>query len=534
MTNKSKVVETLSGPVQGKAFQFEDSNGSAFLGIPYAKPPTGELRFQKPVPTEKWTQVRECTEFSTGFPYKPVMPDPNLKFGEDSLHLNVFVSDAQKEEKAPVLFYIHGGGFAIESAAKMGDEGICKYLCSKGVVVVTINYRLGIFGFLTLENEQVKGNYGMWDMALALKWTKENIGAFGGDPNRITVCGQSAGAASTDLLTLSPHTRDLFKQAIIFAGTSHCEWVYMDGKLSRKVSIEYAKHLGCKIQGKTDEEINTEVLNFFKNCDAQKLALGIYPNPEFKFYPDLTLPYGPCYDGDFFPKSLEELRKEAPKKSVINGITEFEGLLFVTRKAMQPELSFKQVTTQALRSIRPDLSPEFLHKVCTHEIGEKDDDECHEHVKKCVHTLGDFMFNDGALEMAEIRAKKGDNVYNFIFSYYRKNTLGPLGYILPFEGATHCMELPYIFGKSILSDFEVHEDDKPVIDLFTTYLSTFMKTGDPNNDKYPEKWEKFEHGKGNPYFLFGNNEFGTRKGFGNNSKKSWNEVFSENPRKCHI
>jgi hypothetical protein len=102
----------------------------------------------------------------------------------------------------------------------------------------------------------------------------------------------------------------------------------MDWELSRKVVIEYAKHLGCKVEGKTNEEINREVFNFYKKCDANQLALGVNPNPEFKFYPDLSIPLGPCYDNDFFPKSLDELREEAPKKSVINGITEFEGLLF--------------------------------------------------------------------------------------------------------------------------------------------------------------------------------------------------------------
>jgi hypothetical protein len=102
----------------------------------------------------------------------------------------------------------------------------------------------------------------------------------------------------------------------------------MDSTLSRKVMIEYAKHLGANITATSTEEINKQVLDFYKKADAQKLALGIHPDPNFKFYPNNTIPVGPCYDGDFFPKSLEELRKESSKKRVINGVTEYEALMF--------------------------------------------------------------------------------------------------------------------------------------------------------------------------------------------------------------
>jgi carboxylesterase type B len=123
--------------------------------------------------------------------------------------LNVFVpesNDSKALNNLPVFFYIHGGAFLLGGSSQMGDEGICKYLCSKAVIVVTINYRFGILGFLTLENEDFKGNYGLWDMAMALKWTKQNISAFGGDSNNITVGGQSAGGMAAEMLTLSPHT----------------------------------------------------------------------------------------------------------------------------------------------------------------------------------------------------------------------------------------------------------------------------------------------------------------------------------------
>lgn len=120
----------------------------------------------------------------------------------------------------------------------------------------------------------------------------------------------------------------MFEQLIIFAGTTNCEWLYMDGGTSRKVMIEYAKFLGAEITATSTDEINQQVLDFYRKVDASKLALGLQPNPEFKFYPNNTIPVGPCYDGDFFPKTLDALKHEAPKKLVINGVTEYEGLLF--------------------------------------------------------------------------------------------------------------------------------------------------------------------------------------------------------------
>lgn len=165
-------------------------------------------------------------------------------------------------------------------------------------------------------------------MALAIRWTRDNISFFGGDPDRITLSGHSTGATAVDLLSLSPVTRDLFSQAIILSGTSNCEYLDMNPTLLRTILIEYAKHLGAEITGKTKKEVNRQVLEFYKKCDASKLALGVKPDSSFKYYPDFRIPILPCYDRELFPKPLEELRKEAPNKAVINGVTQYEGLGF--------------------------------------------------------------------------------------------------------------------------------------------------------------------------------------------------------------
>ncbi|KAI6175346.1 Carboxylic ester hydrolase [Aphelenchoides bicaudatus] len=527
---KSPVVNASCGPIQGRLFDFEDGHKAlAFQGIPFARAPIGELRFKKPEALPKWSEVRDCSQFSTMFHCVPSV-ETTQKMSEDSLHLNVFTPvQSDKHEKFPVLFFIHGGGFVVDSAKSLGDEEICRLLCSKGIIVVTCEYRLGIFGFLTLKNGEAKGNYGLWDTTFALKWTVDNIEAFGGDSKNITVAGQSAGGVAADLLSLSPHSRDLFQQLILMAGTSDYELLNMNPKNMQSVFVEYAKHLGAEIN--KSEPVDEQVYKFYKECDAERLALGVRPVPEFKFWPDMRFLIGPCYDNDFFPKQLDELKKEAPRKRIINGLTEHEGLILTVQKAFQPQLSWFDVISDSLKSIRPDFSEELRDKFVTQAIGKVENDP--EFAKRCVQVLSDIMMNSGSLKTTETRTKHGDHVYNYVFGYYKKGTLGGMEQFLPFAGATHCMELPYLFGKNLFGDFKIEDVDEEVVDQFTTSLSNFVKTGSPNNTGCSEKWKEFTPDNDVPYFYFGQNVFETRKGFCSRSSV-WNQIFSEHKRKVEL
>ncbi|ETN83655.1 Carboxylesterase [Necator americanus] len=145
---------------------------------------------------------------------------------EDNLYLNVFSPawDPGNSTRFAVLVFIHGGGFISDSCVKYGDERICEHLCTKDVVVVTTQYRLGYLGFFSTGDEHCPGNFALWDQTLALKWVQENIAFFNGDPRNVTVMGQSAGGASVDLLSICPHSRDLFQRVIPMAGNASCEW----------------------------------------------------------------------------------------------------------------------------------------------------------------------------------------------------------------------------------------------------------------------------------------------------------------------
>ena len=204
---------------------------TVFKGIPYAAPPVGELRWKAPQPVIPWEGTKICYEYGAIAEQSVRFDEPlyGREFfqntdprGEDCLYLNVWTPAKSADEKLPVFFWVHGGGFfgGAGSEPEFDGEGFCK----RGVIMVSINYRLGALGFmahplLSAENEKgISGNYGLLDQIAALKWTKNNIAAFGGDPENITIAGQSAGAGSILNLISSPLSRGLMKRAIIQSG----------------------------------------------------------------------------------------------------------------------------------------------------------------------------------------------------------------------------------------------------------------------------------------------------------------------------
>lgn len=215
------IVTVREGKVRGKILtDFDGNHFYSFQGIPYAKPPLENLRFKAPEPPEKWRGILDATENGNECYAKNNTYSPS----EDCLVINVFTKEIQTERLKPVMFWIHGGGFTMGSSHSViyGPE----YLITQDVVLVTFNYRLGVLGFLSLEDSSlgVSGNAGLKDMVLALKWVQSNIKKFSGDPNNVTIFGESAGGASVHLLMLSPMAKGLFHKAIIQSGCALNSW----------------------------------------------------------------------------------------------------------------------------------------------------------------------------------------------------------------------------------------------------------------------------------------------------------------------
>src|SRR3954470_9625740 len=218
-------VKTEQGQVKGKTIN--DGKVKAFLGLPYAAPPVNDLRWKAPQPAAKWKGNRDATKFGAHCAQGRVFEDmvfQDAAPSEDCLFLNVYTpADAKKNAKLPVMFWIHGGGYSGGGSSEPRHNG--DFLPLKGVVLVTINYRLGVFGFLVTdelakENSGSAGNYGLQDMVAALQWVKKNIGGFGGDPANVTIFGESAGSFAVSTLMASPMAQGLFAKGIGESGAA--------------------------------------------------------------------------------------------------------------------------------------------------------------------------------------------------------------------------------------------------------------------------------------------------------------------------
>ncbi|KAI6213160.1 Carboxylic ester hydrolase [Aphelenchoides besseyi] len=455
---ESPTIEIDCGRVRGRTYVFHGSHSAAsFLGIPFAESP-------KPQPATSWNgRVRDCTQFGGCCPMvNPIgaehLPQPPQS-ESDLLCVNVFAPvDSQNRPKSnlAVLFYIHAG-----------DLTICRYLCAKDLVVVTFNYRCGLFGFLSTGDSNAPGNMGLWDQTAALEWVKRNIHQFGGDPNNITVSGHSAGGASSDLLNLSPHSRDLFHKIAPLGGSSFCGWATESAETIRGRALDLAKRRGYQsINDENTKENNRQLVEFLRQLPADQLAVSFVGMPLPQNKNTIGMHVAPVFDGDFFPRSFDELRKEAPEKPIFTGITKYEdGLekaiarflqMYVPKNLIQQKL--KEISEQFLLS-QPEANAETR-------------------IKRLLNIISDLFISFGVWQMAESYVQHGNNsVYLYTFDYIRKGGTGIMGRLI---AASHGTEMPYLLGVTPIADFTSTPEDDKLIDRFTTYLANFAKYGNPN------------------------------------------------------
>lgn len=225
-----KIVEIESGQIRGQRQQtiFENTTYYSFQGIPYIKAPIGNLRFELPQKPEPWTGVRDALATGLDCPQeRHILGEASGPQGEDCLFINVYTpSNLTSTDRLPVMFYIHGGGFQEGSSSEtlFGPD----FLIDENVILVTFNYRLGPFGFLTLKTYDLPKNIGLKDQQYALMWVNDNIGRFGGDNSKVTIFGQSAGATSVHLHSLNLRSRRYFQRAILQSGSAITNWAYAD------------------------------------------------------------------------------------------------------------------------------------------------------------------------------------------------------------------------------------------------------------------------------------------------------------------
>jgi para-nitrobenzyl esterase len=457
----SLTVKTEDGKVTGKTIN--DGKVKAFLGLPYAAPPVGDLRWKAPQPVAKWKGERDGTTFGPHCAQNHVFDDMVFQDAagakEDCLFLNVYApADSTDKSKLPVMFWIHGGGYSGGGSSEPRHNG--DFLPLKGVVLVTINYRLGVFGFLATsdlakEGNGSAGNYAMMDMVAALDWVKKNIKNFGGDAGNVTIFGESAGSFAVSTLMASPMARGLFQKAIGESGGAFSDVLPTDMLAAREVKDDaWVAGLGVKSLAEL------RALPADKVLAAVKAKKGGFP---------------PVIDGKFLTEQVADTYAEGKQAHVplLAGWNRDEGSFL--GNGMTAE-KWKGMAAGMFKG----RAAEFL----TLYSGDTD-----EHAVDSAIAYGsDSFIAYGTWKWLEAHRKTGDSpVYRYHFelratpSKYHEGTF-----------AFHSDDIEYVFGTlDTRPGWNVRPEDRKLSDEMMSYWTNFAKTGDPNGAGLPT-WPKYD------------------------------------------
>ncbi|XP_052805383.1 fatty acyl-CoA hydrolase precursor, medium chain-like [Mya arenaria] len=498
-------VETKIGTIQGiqsnKTFRNNVYTTNAYLGIPYSKPPVGDMRFKRPLPYGNLTSPFNATNYGSPCPQMQYPVFGMHSTNEDCLFLNVFVPTAtsDREERHAVMIWVHGGGLISGSGQLTPGEILAAY---GNVIVVTINYRLGVFGFLNIGDERAQGNMGLWDQREAMLWVIENIASFGGDVDRITIFGESAGAVSVNVHSLYPPNKGLFHQVISQSGSARSNF----GSSSPQTAL--ARYLGC--------DISTSDAIF--EC-LKKVSPEDYVNLQQQFAMD-SIKFGEItfietIDGDLikrFPLDTirDAFRNRSPEVefmqslAYINGLNGNEGLSNLIMMANGPLNDVRINKTTMDNSLIPMMLPFVFpgHEVPHHVLKNialeytnwtNPDDATEMFVKYA----GDVAYNVESAELRNLHAK-GDASRTWVYSFDAVIDQ----HMLPTPDwatkANHADDLAPIFGYQMdykeafnISNYQPPAWELDLSERMMTFWTNFAKYGNPSgNDTV--RWPEFE------------------------------------------
>ncbi|XP_022079698.1 uncharacterized protein LOC110973311 [Acanthaster planci] len=485
------VVNTTVGRIMGTSYSGPNDTVSLtmYKGIPYAEPPVGPLRFSKPKPKEPWQGVLNASQ------YGPICPQPlrkyseNLTQSEDCLTLNLFVPAVNLSSEAgpfAVMVWIHGGGFQFGTGS-LTDGAV---LAVRGrVIVVTFNYRLGVLGFLSTGDDSAPGNYGLWDQRLAIQWVKEHIGNFSGDTENITIFGESAGAISVALQTVTPiNDRHLFQRAILESGTANNLFT-----LSPDVATSRSRRLGDMLRCEAADQ--TQLLIKCLRSVSMEEIIGVFFDLKiFEFSP-----FYPTIDGEFLTDLVPYLLATgiSAQYDYIVGINSDEGTLFLSLGDF-PELldpyEMSSLIGKFVGSICECNNQGELAETATFFYTAGTDPTDHRRNLGIVLDVArDALFLAPANQVSRNHHQSSNtfnqstNTFTYYFTYLSEveNNPFPPGLI---DGAGHAWEIDFVFGKYLVTD--PGSLSASLSESVIKYWSNFAKSGDPNGDGLP-MWPEF-------------------------------------------
>ncbi|KAF7633363.1 Carboxylic ester hydrolase [Meloidogyne graminicola] len=486
---------------------------SQFLGIPFAEPPIGKLRFRRPIPKRPWREQWNSTYFRDscvqspdtyfGNFYGATMWNSNTPCSEDCLYLNIYVpGEIDPEKRLPVLFWIYGGGFWSGTASLDVYDGKI-FAGEENVIIVTVNYRVTVFGFLYLGREEAPGNVGLWDQLLALKWIYKNIQTFGGDPSLITLFGESAGAASVSMHLLSPHSQPYFTRSILQSGSATAPWALENKQVALHRAVILYEYMKCgnnNISHLTPDQWNMdEVLKCLINASADKLRDAEW-SPVMEF---ADFPWVPVIDGEFLVENIETSLKQGhfKKTQLLVGSNFDEAIYFIVYQladVFPPNEFFekkefiksREVWLKSVSSLLPRQilkSSIALQAILNHYEPEGLPIESKQWVDSLDKMLGDFLFTCNVNDFALAFSEHGVNTYYYMFSHRASQQTWPA-----WMGVLHGYEINFIFGEPYnRKQFKYTKEEQELSSRFMRFWANFARTGDPNHNSdnsYNSDW----------------------------------------------
>lgn len=434
-----------------------------FMGVPFAQPPVGNLRWREPQPLKPWGGIRKADHFGPRAMQLPLFSDMKFRsdgVSEDCLYLNIWTPAKKEDDKLPVLVYFYGGGLVAGDGSEYRYDG--ESMARRGIVTVTVNYRLSVFGFfshpeLTKESpHKASGNYGFLDQAAALKWVQQNISAFGGDSGKITIAGESAGSFSVSAQMASPLSRNIIAGAIGESGSLLGTRPILTLAEAERQGKQFADSLGVKTLAELRKITAQQVLDATK-----KFRSG-----------------GAVIDGYFFPKSPLDiyLSKQQSKIPLMVGWNSEEGNW---KSILGKEEPTKDNYRKAVQQLYGEKAAEVL-KVYNPATSEE--------VKAAATDLAsDRFIGFSTWRWSDIHAKTGaGKVYRYYYERprpaTRENPTAPVA-----TGAVHSAEIEYAMGNLGTNHvFDWQPDDFRVSQILQSYFEHFIKTGNPNGFGLPE------------------------------------------------
>ena len=490
------LVKIVTGTLEGS--RAASPGVRQFKGVPFAAPPTGDLRFAPPAPVKAWTGTRQATQFGPRCMQLPLFGDMNFRsqgVSEDCLYLNIWTPAKSAKAKLPVLVYFFGGGFQAGDASEPRYDG--ESMATRGIVAITVNYRLGLFGFLahpelTKESpHHASGNYGLLDQSAAIRWVHDNIAAFGGDPSKITIAGESAGSIAVSAQMVSPLSKDLIAGAIGESGS-------IMGALA-PVPLVKGEEQGAKFAA----AVSAANLPSLRALPADQLLEAAGKPGAGRF--------GPTVDGWFLPESpvaLFRTGKQAHVPLLAGWNSEEQGARSVFNSAEPTPENLEKAIERLYAGHAEEVAKVYAATSNAEALQTATDLASDRFIAYSTWKWLDLAASTGGKPVYRyyysrprpaMSAAMGNATAGLAGGVIRNNGAAPSAPRPTPKGAVHSAEIEYALGNLVTNKvYDWTPEDFAVSSIMESYFANFIKTGNPNGDGLPE-WPRVEGGGASQY-----------------------------------